>query len=227
MGADVALTGSCAERRLKSERFAGVLLDLNLPDQRGVDVLRVIRNRGDLTPVVVLTGAGTIPAVVEAMKLGVLELLEKPVRLAQLETVVQLLAFTAAQRPSGQDQPVDRLVIAVMTVVRNGVDVATVREWAALIGRSESSLYALCEAAGVPAKAVLDLARLLRVNRSFKFDDRFDGLSSADPRTVHRLLQRAGLTEVAVQRHSASELLARQKLMTDAALLRRIASANV
>jgi len=110
-----------------------------------------------------------------------------------------------------------------MAVVRHGVDVPTVREWGTLVGRSESSLYALCEINGVAAKAALDLARLLRVNRCFKSGNRLAGLASADPRTVTRLLGRVGLSERAVRAQSMSELLSRQHLIVDDALLRRIA----
>jgi len=91
VAADVALTGNDAGLRLKKEAFGGVLLDLNLPDMPGLDVLRTIRHGGDLTPVVVLTGAGTVATAVEAMKLGVVDFLEKPVRLAKLTTVVDSL----------------------------------------------------------------------------------------------------------------------------------------
>jgi len=91
VAADVALTGNDAGLRLKKEAFGGVLLDLNLPDMPGLDVLRTMRHGGDLTPVVVLTGAGTVATAVEAMKLGVVDFLEKPVRLAKLTTVVDSL----------------------------------------------------------------------------------------------------------------------------------------
>jgi len=111
----------------------------------------------------------------------------------------------------------------VISVVKHVADVPTVREWGTLIGRSESSLYTLCEINGVAAKAILDLARLLRVNKYSKSSNRLDGLASADPRTVERLLRRAGLTEGVVHDHSVTDLLARQRLIGDDRLLRRIA----
>jgi len=43
VAADVALTGNDAGLRLKKEAFGGVLLDLNLPDLLGLDVLRTMR----------------------------------------------------------------------------------------------------------------------------------------------------------------------------------------
>lgn len=108
VAADVALSGNDAERRLESAHFAGVLLDLKLPDVPGLEVLRGLRNRGDLTPVVVLTGAGTVMDAVEAMKLGALEFLEKPVRMAELTSAVQLLLSAgspAARQPGPAGRP--------------------------------------------------------------------------------------------------------------------------
>ena len=91
--ADVAMSGADALRRLDSESFAGVLLDLRLPDIDGLDVLREIRTGGNAVPVVMLTGAGTIPTAVEAMRLGVETFIEKPIpRDVLIQTVEALLA---------------------------------------------------------------------------------------------------------------------------------------
>lgn len=224
---EVALTGTDAVRRLQSKRFAGVLLDLSLPDMHGLDVLRTMRRRGDLTPVVVLTGAGTVVGAVEAMKLGALDLLEKPVHPDGLSTVVHSLRSSTQAGRLAEDQPVGRLAAAMLAVARHVDDVPTVREWCTLIGRSESSLYALCEISGVPAKAALDLARLLRANRCSKSGDRLEGLTSADPRTVERLLRRAGLTEALVDGLSLTDLLARQQLVVNDSLLRRLGDLEI
>jgi two-component system response regulator FixJ len=55
-----------------------ILLDLHLPGLTGTDVLRALRARGPMPPVVVLTGHGEVAIAVEVMKLGAAEFLEKP-----------------------------------------------------------------------------------------------------------------------------------------------------
>lgn len=101
---EVSPTGSDAVRQLASGRWSGVLLDLRLPDIDGLEILRSLRQRGDFVPVVVLTGAGSIPAAVEATKLGAVDFLEKPVRLPVLARAVEQLLTSASH---GSSVPVD------------------------------------------------------------------------------------------------------------------------
>jgi DNA-binding response OmpR family regulator len=63
---------------LEIEPVDVVLLDLLMPGLGGIEVLRRLRDRGDETPVVVVTAHGTIPDAVEAMKLGAIDFLTKP-----------------------------------------------------------------------------------------------------------------------------------------------------
>jgi len=66
--------------RLFSEhRPAAVLLDLRLPDGTGSDVLREFQRQAPGTPVVVISGHGSVSEAVEAMKVGATDFLEKPV----------------------------------------------------------------------------------------------------------------------------------------------------
>lgn len=55
-----------------------VLLDIHMPRMTGLEVQRVLRDRGVAWPVIVLTGQGDIGIAVQAMKGGAFEFLEKP-----------------------------------------------------------------------------------------------------------------------------------------------------
>ena len=55
-----------------------ILLDLKMPGVGGMDVLRLLRDAGESTPVVMVTAHGSIPDAVEAMKLGAVDFLSKP-----------------------------------------------------------------------------------------------------------------------------------------------------
>lgn len=56
-----------------------LILDLRLPGMSGLELLEQLRQRQDLTPAIMISGHGDIPAVVRGMKLGVVDFLEKPV----------------------------------------------------------------------------------------------------------------------------------------------------
>ena len=54
------------------------LLDLRLPDGNGIDLLRSLRQSDDATPVVMISGHGTIRDAVDATRNGAFDFLEKP-----------------------------------------------------------------------------------------------------------------------------------------------------
>ena len=61
-----------------------VLLDVRMPDMDGLEVQRVMAERGINMPVIVLTGHGDVTTAVQAMKAGAVEFLEKPFEKASL-----------------------------------------------------------------------------------------------------------------------------------------------
>lgn len=58
---------------------ACLVLDHTLPGKQGIDALETLRARGPLPAIVVLTGFGTIPLAIRAVRSGAFEFLEKPV----------------------------------------------------------------------------------------------------------------------------------------------------
>ncbi len=82
---------SLAEARavLRNNVIDVVVLDLRLPDGDGLDLLREIRNKPEGPEVFVLTGHGSVPEAVEAMRLGVFDFVTKPVPIDDLETIIK------------------------------------------------------------------------------------------------------------------------------------------
>lgn len=79
-GYQVRTAGSVAEamRAGAEKQFHLVLTDLKLPDGDGLIILRRWRESGSNVPFIVITGFGTVPSAVEAMKLGAADYLGKP-----------------------------------------------------------------------------------------------------------------------------------------------------
>ncbi len=66
-----------------------VLLDLRLPDIDGLEVLRRLRERGDPTEVIMLTGQGSIETAVAAVRGGAADYVAKPCPLAELDVRIR------------------------------------------------------------------------------------------------------------------------------------------
>jgi two-component system, OmpR family, KDP operon response regulator KdpE len=69
---------------LLAQRPALIILDLGLPDIQGIDLLRMIRGRGDNVPVVVLSSSGDEAVKVQALDLGADDYLTKPFGMDEL-----------------------------------------------------------------------------------------------------------------------------------------------
>src|SRR5205823_691238 len=65
--------------------FDLVCTDLRMPDGDGLDVLRAVRRLLPRVPVLVLTAYGSVSTSVQAMRLGAVTMLEKPIPPSDLE----------------------------------------------------------------------------------------------------------------------------------------------
>ena len=84
-----AADGQAGIRLVEERAFDFVLTDLKLPDVSGIEVLAASRRAQPRTPVVVLTGFGTVGTAVEAMKLGAYDFREKPVEIDDLSRLIE------------------------------------------------------------------------------------------------------------------------------------------
>ena len=76
-------------------RPAGVIVsDIRMPGVTGLEVLRLVRERDPLMPMVLITGFGDAETRAEAHRLGADVVLDKPVDLYHLLEVVRLLTGT-------------------------------------------------------------------------------------------------------------------------------------
>jgi DNA-binding NtrC family response regulator len=88
MDIQTASAGKQALELCERESFDAILSDLNMPQMDGLKFLKNLRDRGNQTPFVVLTGYADKDKAVQALKLGAFDFLEKPWSSEQLEEVV-------------------------------------------------------------------------------------------------------------------------------------------
>jgi diguanylate cyclase (GGDEF)-like protein/PAS domain S-box-containing protein len=77
--AEACLTGAAGLGRLAMEPYDLVLVDINLPDMTGHEVVRKARERGEHLPVIVVSGETQIDAAIEALRLGAADFVRKPI----------------------------------------------------------------------------------------------------------------------------------------------------
>lgn len=85
---DEAADGQAALKRLETECYDLVLLDLNMPGLSGIDVLEAMRARRDMTRVGIISAFIPGSAIVRAASLGVTSFLGKPMTLNFLREAV-------------------------------------------------------------------------------------------------------------------------------------------
>jgi DNA-binding NtrC family response regulator len=80
--------GETALMWLGQEHFDLVLLDLQMPGMGGMEMLGRLRDQGNSIPVVIISAHDQAPNVVQAMKLGAIDFLSKPLTPDALRLVV-------------------------------------------------------------------------------------------------------------------------------------------
>ena len=116
---------------LASASYDLILLDLMLPDGRGIPFLRGLRTRGNATPVIILTALDQISDRIEGLNAGADDYMVKPFDLSELSARLKAVA----RRYSGNPNPLiaigDLAIdLAARRVTRAGKPVAlTAREW--------------------------------------------------------------------------------------------------
>lgn len=98
-GVTVAADASEARSARANRQFDLILLDIWMPDTDGITLLREWSESGELhSPVVIMSGHGTVDAAVEATRLGAFDFVEKPLSLAKLLRTVEAALESAGKQ---------------------------------------------------------------------------------------------------------------------------------
>ncbi|WP_237763570.1 response regulator transcription factor [Falsirhodobacter sp. alg1] len=84
--------GDDAHSLLRHARFDLVILDVNLPGRNGTEVLRAMRDRGDTTPVLILTARSEVDDRVVGLDAGADDYMVKPFDFRELSARCRVLA---------------------------------------------------------------------------------------------------------------------------------------
>ena len=96
---DTASNGSDALKALDERPYSVVVTDLKMPRLDGLQLLAEVQKRGLPADVIITTGFGTVDDAVQAMRLGAVDFLTKPINLEHLKLVVQRRFASGRSRP--------------------------------------------------------------------------------------------------------------------------------
>jgi two-component system, OmpR family, response regulator len=103
--ADLVEDGMEGLRLASGGRYDLIVLDLRLPEMNGIEVLRTLRDRGNTTPVLVLTAQDAVDFKVQALRSGADDYVTKPFAFEELLARVEALG----RRPKEIRSPVLRV----------------------------------------------------------------------------------------------------------------------
>lgn len=91
LSVETALGGREALSRMSRKSYAVCILDIGLPDIDGLSVCKTLRQKGDKTPILMLTARDSIDDRVTGLSIGADDYLIKPFSLRELSARVQAL----------------------------------------------------------------------------------------------------------------------------------------
>ena len=111
---ETASTGTEGCEKWERESYHAVVLDLMLPGQSGLEVLRHMRNTGDTTPVLVLSAKVAVNDRVSGLKCGADDYMTKPFSFTELSA--RIAAITRRTQQNGENLQPTVLSVADVTL---------------------------------------------------------------------------------------------------------------
>src|SRR5512137_1883771 len=103
MSVETARSAKEALARLKDRSFDALVVDFDLPDISGIEFLKIVRAKGDTTPIIIFTGVGRENAAIEALNNGADFFLKKGEDPhAQFRTMVHMINQAVERRSMGR-----------------------------------------------------------------------------------------------------------------------------
>ncbi len=131
---DSCYTGREALEYMDAARYEAAILDIMMPEMDGLEAVRRLRSKGDLTPVLFLTARDTVADRVKGLDTGANDYLIKPFSFDELTARIRAMTRTASGNPTNVYALADLVLDAESrTVRRGGKEITlTAREYALL-----------------------------------------------------------------------------------------------
>jgi DNA-binding response OmpR family regulator len=172
-GFQVDAVGSFQEARdaTRECKYDLLLVDLSLPDQSGIDLIRDVRGRDDSPSVIIITGHPSVRTVTEGMQLGVRNYLTKPISPAALVEAVQAVLSSDGVLIDTEEQFIAELGRR-LKMARHDADL-TMKALGDRIGISQAQISQI--EAGLSAPSMTTLFRMVKAMK-LKMGELFNGM---------------------------------------------------
>jgi CheY-like chemotaxis protein len=223
----VASTGGGGIATARGTSVDVILLDIKLPDMSGIEVARMLRREMPHVRLIIVSAVLSIESAVEAMKIGVCDVIQKPLTGERVREVVRLALTSSprvepARQSAGRDSGISTVSISERwaRVAYKGClvdrDLKTLGDWARVAGVSYSSLCEVCRLVGMKPHEARDLVRVLRaIVRAAQQHCPFHVLLDVgDRRTLDHLVDRSRLDAAGTHLPSIPDFLAKQRFVS-------------
>jgi DNA-binding NtrC family response regulator len=92
---EIADSGPVAINKVKDKSYDAIILDLAMPQMNGIDVLKILLKENPNLQIIFLTGHATLEKGIEAVKLGAVDFMEKPV---DIDTLIEKVNEAKSKR---------------------------------------------------------------------------------------------------------------------------------
>lgn len=115
-----AVDGKQALEMFSLHNFDLAFLDIKLPEIRGTEVLKRIRDIGIKTPVIIITAYATVKNAIDCTNMGAVAYVQKPFSAEKIKSVLkELESVTLCSKPS--DASIENLISDAKEYMENGL----------------------------------------------------------------------------------------------------------
>jgi len=133
---DIANNGKTGIYKTDQENYEAIVLDLNLPDIPGLSVCQQIRERGVITPLLILSGESKVLTKINLLDAGANDYLTKPFSLGEFKARIRSLTRSAPTESAAKiSVMIDDLELNTVTreVTRGGLPIPLRRKEFAML----------------------------------------------------------------------------------------------
>lgn len=112
---DLASTGEEARTLAHVHEYDGIVLDLNLGDRHGFEILQELRRAGRRTPIMLYSGQGDSETIVRGLDAGADDFIVKPISNNELRARVRTLVRRGSGSRVGEQVTVGNLILNRLT----------------------------------------------------------------------------------------------------------------